>query len=59
MVPGKVFSELDLIELARKEINEDPSMVKKDIKAIKEWMKKQPHLAKTAQQGKGERNYAI
>ena len=51
-MPGKVFSPSELADLARTELNEDPSMVKKDLKAIKEWIKKQPHLAKTAQQGK-------
>ncbi len=49
---GKVFSEAELVELARKELNEDPARTPKDIKALKEWIKKQPHLAKTAKQGK-------
>ncbi len=50
-VPGKVFSHEELVELAKTEINENPSMIKADMKAIKDWIKKQPHLAKTSRQG--------
>ncbi len=48
---GKVFTEEELEELARTEMNEDPEMVRKDLKALKQWIKKQPHLAKTGKQG--------
>lgn len=34
----------DLQERAIAEINEDPKRVQEDIRHIKEWLKKQPHL---------------
>ncbi len=49
---GKVFLQAELELLARKELNEDPTRTPKDIKALQEWIKKQPHLAKTAKQGR-------
>ncbi len=48
---GKLFSEDELTRMAKEELNEDPKRVDKDIKAIREWIKKQPHLAKSAKQG--------
>ncbi len=48
---GRVFTQEELVEIARRELNEDPSRTPKDIKALKEWIKKQPHLAKTGRQG--------
>ena len=44
--------ENELAKLAKNELNEDPARLKADIKHIKEWMKKQPHLAKSARIGK-------
>ena len=41
--PG-VISPADLEKIARTELNEDPSRRDADIKAIKDWIKKQPHL---------------
>jgi len=49
--PGKVFSEDELIQMAKTELNEDPKRTAADLKHIKEWIKKQPHLAKTARTG--------
>lgn len=34
----------ELDEIARKELNEDPKRVEDDIKHMKEWIAKQPHL---------------
>ncbi len=47
---GKRFSPEELREMARAELNEEPARREKDLKAIKEWIRKQPHLAKTAKQ---------
>ena len=38
------LSDRELEKLAREELNEDPSRRDADIKAIKDWLKKQPHL---------------
>ncbi len=48
---GKIFSPEELAVKLKTDLNEDPSMVKKDIKALQKWIKKQPHLAKTGKQG--------
>lgn len=34
----------ELQEKAKRELNEDPNRIKDDIKYIKEWLDKQPHL---------------
>ena len=39
------LSEEQIGKLARKELNEDASRKERDIKAIQEWICKQPHLA--------------
>ena len=39
-----VLSDEVLEKQAREELNEDPTRRDADIKAIKEWIKKQPHL---------------
>ena len=49
---GKVFTKDELEDKLKNELKEDPKMVEKDIKALKQWIKKQPHLAKTGKQGK-------
>lgn len=49
-LPG-VLSDEEIAEKAREELNEDPDRVKSDIKAIREWIKKQPHLSKNARTG--------
>ena len=40
---GKLSDE-SLEKIAREELNEDPVRRDADLKAIKEWIKKQPHL---------------
>ncbi len=40
---GKI-SDDELDKRAKENLNEDPRNVKNDVKAIKEWMSKQPHL---------------
>lgn len=37
-----------LQEKAKKELNEKPNSIESDIKAIKEWLAKQPHLKTNA-----------
>ena len=49
-LPGPIFTPQDLEEMAKKEINEDPQTRQSDIKTIKEWIKKQPHLDKYIRQ---------
>ena len=44
-------SKNDLEKYAREHINEDPARLKKDVKAIQEWIKKQPHLNKNVRSG--------
>ena len=39
-----VFSKEELEKLAKEKINEDVVRQNDDIRAIKDWMKKQPHL---------------
>ena len=39
-----VYSKEELEKLAKEKINEDIGRQKDDIRAIKDWMKKQPHL---------------
>ena len=46
------LSDEEVAKIAREELNEDPKRVKDDIKAIKEWIKKQPHLHKSCRTGK-------
>lgn len=51
-MPGKIFSQDELENMARTELNEDPKLMENDLKLIKEWIKQQPHLAETAKQSK-------
>lgn len=41
---GKVFSTQELETFSRERLNEDPERREADVKAIKHWMSKQPHL---------------
>ena len=45
------WSKEDLEKYARENLNEDPKRTEKDIKAIKDWVKKQPHLNKNIRTG--------
>ena len=47
---GKHFSDEELVKMAKETINEDPRNRETDLKAIKEWIKKQPHLNKYIRQ---------
>ncbi len=44
---GRHFSQEELEQM----IGENPKQIKADLKALKQWVKKQPHLAKTGKQG--------
>ena len=46
-----VISDEELKKIAKDELGEDPKRVKNDIKAIQEWIKKQPHLNKNIRTG--------
>ena len=56
-MPSKIgqfgdWKKEDLEKYARENLNEDPKRTESDIKAIKEWIKKQPHLNKNVRNGK-------
>ena len=40
----KVYTKEEVQKMAIENLNEDPDRRDADIKAIKDWMKKQPHL---------------
>ena len=44
MVVGKVLTAQELQSFCVEKLNEDPKRRDNDIKAIKDWMSKQPHL---------------
>jgi len=46
-----VIPETELAKIAKEQLNEDPKRVKADLKALRDWIAKQPHLAKTAKTG--------
>jgi len=48
VTPGKLMSEEEIRQLARERLNEIPEQREKDIKAIKKWIKSQPHLGDKA-----------
>ncbi len=50
-----VLSPERVAAIAKDNLNEDPARVKNDIKAIKEWIKKQPHLHKNVNTGTTDR----
>ena len=55
-MPAKIgdfgaLSKEELEKRARENLNEDPKRTASDIKAIKEWIKKQPHLNKNVRTG--------
>ena len=41
----------ELEKIAREELNEDPKRTASDVKAIQDWIKKQPHLHKNIRTG--------
>ena len=49
-LPGKIFTESELQDLAVKNLNEDPKRRDADVKHIKSWIKQQPHLDKYVRQ---------
>ena len=49
---GKIYSSAELDTFAKEKLNEDPARRKNDIKAIKDWMSKQPHLKENCRNGK-------
>ena len=60
-MPAKIgecgaWSKEDLEKYAREHLKEDPKRTANDIKAIKEWIKKQPHLNKNVRTGKKMHN---
>lgn len=50
-VPGKVLAQEELEKLAKELLNEDPKRREADIKHIRDWINKQPHLGKNVRQG--------
>ena len=52
-VPGKVLSKAEIETIAKEKLNEDPKRRDADIRAIKEWMRKQPHLKENGRNGNG------
>ena len=55
MPENKVIGALDpeaIQKIALDDLGEDPKQVKKDIKAIQDWIKKQPHLHKKIRTGR-------
>ena len=46
------WSKEELEKYAREHLNEDPKRTESDIKAIKDWVKKQPHLNKNIRIGR-------
>jgi len=46
-----VIPEAELAKIAKEQLNEDPKRVKADLKALRDWIAKQPHLAKTTKTG--------
>ncbi len=49
---GNVFEDQLLKQIAKEDLNEIPERREEDIKAIKQWIKQQPHLKKYGKTGK-------
>ena len=56
---GKTFSKDELETLAKEKLNEDPNRREADIRSIKDWMSKQPHLKDHGRKGKVEKIYKV
>ena len=54
-----VLSKEELDKIAKDELNEDPERVENDMKAIREWIEKQPHLKNNARTGNEYSNFGI
>ena len=52
MSVGKVLTPSEIESLAIERLNEDPKRRNNDVKAIKDWMSKQPHLKENGRNGK-------
>ena len=48
---GKVYSKDELEKIAKEKLNEDPNRREADIRSIKDWMSKQPHLKDHGRKG--------
>ena len=48
---GKVYSKSELDKFAKERLNEDPNRKEADIRSIKDWMNKQPHLKENGRKG--------
>ena len=48
---GKVYSKDELEKIAKETLNEDPNRREADIRSIKDWMSKQPHLKDHGRKG--------
>ena len=48
---GKTFSKDELEKIAKEKLNEDPNRREADIRSIKDWMSKQPHLKDHGRKG--------
>lgn len=46
------LDEQKLQKLAKENLNEDPDRLQEDLQALKEWIKKQPHLNEHIPSGK-------
>ncbi len=54
---GKVLTEQELEAIAKERLNEDPQRRSADIRAIKDWLNKQPHLKENARKGTCRTNH--
>ena len=48
---GKVYSKSELDKFSKEKLNEDPNRKEADIRSIKDWMSKQPHLKENGRKG--------
>jgi hypothetical protein len=48
---GQIFCESDLESFAKERLNEDPQRREADIRSIKDWISKQPHLKDNCRKG--------
>ena len=53
---NSVYTKDQLEKIAIENLNEDPKRLEADIKSIKDWIKKQPHLKDNGRNGKFREN---